>query len=243
MKSSVEVSLLFKNIHCPQLEHERTRRSFGHVSHSGEFQRYFHELDTTRCCINIHTLPLVSHNFKCFSAALSFSHFRFDVFRPDFLYFLECLCLYAPSIFDNFMKQLFLFHFFLLKYSQVFLFYLYGTKKPIDVQALLGYREKCIGLSHVFNACPSPSWLYLSLIFCKFIQNPSDLLLFLIFYMNERFLLETYNYNRPNIKHPSSKTKEINKLIGAKELKVASATKKVLIGGFKILHLQHVIPH
>ena len=53
----------------------------------------------------------------------------------------------------------------------------------------------------------------------------------------------TYNYNKPNIKHPSSKTKEINKLIGAKELQVALATNKVLIGGFKILHPQHVIPH
>ena len=42
----------------------------------------------------------------------------------------------------------------------------------------------------------------------------------------------TYNYNRPNIKHPNSKTKEINKLIGAKELQHV-----------KILHLQHVIPH
>ena len=53
----------------------------------------------------------------------------------------------------------------------------------------------------------------------------------------------TYNYNKPNIKHPSSKTNEINKLIGAKELQVASATNKVLIGGFEISHLQHVISH
>ena len=48
---------------------------------------------------------------------------------------------------------------------QFFLFYLYGTKKPIDVQVLLHYREKCIGLSHFFNGCPSSSWFFLSRIF------------------------------------------------------------------------------
>ena len=73
-----------------------------------------------------------------------------------------------------------------LKYSQVFLFYLYGTKKLIDVQVLLNYREKCIGMSHVFNGCPSFSWLYFSLkIFlvslfnCKFLQHHS--LFYLLF--------------------------------------------------------------
>ena len=92
-----------------------------------------------------------------------------------------------------------------IKYSQVFFFYLYGTKKPIDVQVLLHYREKCIGLSHFFNGCPSSSWFFLSLIFLvslfinsKFLQYSSlftflSLFLFIylfIFNMNERFLVK-----------------------------------------------------
>ena len=122
----------------------------------------------------------------------------------NFQYFIKCLCLYMHSeLFYNFMDQLLLFQFFFglyatlitkyfhgyylgeLKYSQVFLFYLYGTKKLIGVQVLLNYREKCICRSHVFNGCPSFSWLYFSLIFlvslfnCKFLQYYS--LFYLLF--------------------------------------------------------------
>ena len=85
---------------------------------------------------------------------------------------------------------------------QFFLFYLYGTKKPIDVQVLLHYREKCIGLSHFFNGCPSSSWFFLSRIFLvslfinsKFRRYSSlfsflSLSLSLNFNMNERFLVK-----------------------------------------------------
>ena len=124
-----------------------------------------------------------------------------------------------------------------LKYSQVFLFYLYGTKKLIGVQVLLNYREKCIGRSHVFNGCPSFSWLYFSLIFlvslfnCKYLQYYSLFYLLFLYepeYKNSnRFIYYFYNnYNGPNIKHPSPKTKnkKIKKLFSAKQLQVTSAT-------------------
>ena len=70
-----------------------------------------------------------------------------------------------------------------LKYSQVFLFYLYGTKKLIGVQVLLNYREKCIGRSHVFNGCPSFSWLYFSLIFLVSLFNCKYLQYYSLFYL------------------------------------------------------------
>ena len=107
----------------------------------------------------------------------------------NFQYFIKCLCLYMHSeLFYNFMDQLLLFQFHRyylgeLKYSQVFLFYLYGTKKLIDVQVLLNYREKCIGRSHVFNGCPSFSWLYFSLIFLVSLFNCKYLQYYSLFYL------------------------------------------------------------
>ena len=88
---------------------------------------------------------------------------------------------------------------------QFFLFYLYGTKKPIDVQVLLHYREKCIGLSHFFNvvphppgfSCPASSWFHCSstvsfvdTLLCFLFSLSLSLSLSLNFNMNERFLVK-----------------------------------------------------
>ena len=97
----------------------------------------------------------------------------------NFQYFIKCLCLYAILITKYFHR----YYLGELKYSQVFLFYLYGTKKLIGVQVLLNYREKCIGRSHVFNGCPSFSWLYFSLIFLVSLFNCKYLQYYSLFYL------------------------------------------------------------